>query len=179
MPRLIVLLRGVNLVSRNRVSMPELREALAEAGFEDVKTYVQSGNVVVTTKQAPSRVAKAVARLIDERFDLDIGVVVRTRAELATIVRRSPLASVATDSKRYQVTFLDGDPDPAAVEKLEAAAAVGERVVLVGRELYTWHPSGMGRSKLARLLSGKALGVTATSRNWSTVTALLALADEG
>jgi uncharacterized protein (DUF1697 family) len=76
------------------------------------------------------------------------------------------------------VTFLDGDPDPAAVEKLEAVAADGEVVVQLGRELYTWHPSGMGRSKLARLLSGKALGATATSRSWATVTALLALADE-
>ena len=176
MARLIVLLRGVNLVKRNRVSMPILREALAEAGFEDVATYLQSGNVVLTTTRTPAAVATAVAATIDERFGLDIGVAVRTRAEFSRIVRLDPLGSVADDPKRYQVTFLDGKPDPAALETLETAASGGERVVAVGREIYTWHPSGLGRSKLARLLSGKALGATATSRNWSTVTALLALA---
>jgi uncharacterized protein (DUF1697 family) len=176
--RLIVLLRGVNLVKRNRVSMPILREALEEAGFEDVATYVQSGNVVVTSTRRPAAVAKAVAAAIDDRFGLHIQVTVRTRSELAKVVERNPLGSVADDPKRYQVTFLDGKPDPTALETLEAAASGGERVVAVGREIYTWHPSGLGRSKLARLLSGKALGATATSRNWSTVTALLALADE-
>lgn len=178
MARLIVLLRGVNLVSRNRVSMPVLREALAAVGFESVRTYVQSGNVVLTSKRAPTRVAKEVAKVVDERFGLDIGVVVRTRAELAKAIDRNPLGSIVTEPKRCQVTFLDGKPDPAALEKLEAAASGGEVIAHVGREIYTWHPSGMGHSKLARLLSGKALGVTATSRNWATVTALLALADE-
>ena len=175
MARLIVLLRGVNLVKHNRVSMPILREALTEVGFEEVATYVQSGNVVVTTSRAPAAVAKAVAAAIDERFGLDVGVAVRTRAELAKIVERDPLGSVADDPKRYQVTFLDSPPERAALEKLEAAAVGGERLEAVGREIYTWYPDGMGRSKLARLVSGKALG-NATSRNWSTVTALLALA---
>ena len=178
MARVVVFLRGVNLVSRNRVSMPVLREALEEAGFEQVATYVQSGNVVVTTTRAANAVPAAVAAAVKERFGIEIGVVVRTRPQLAKIVDANPLAEVASDPKRYQVTFLDGAPDPAAVEKLEAAAAGGETVVRVGRELYTWHPDGMGRSKLARLLSDKGLGVTATSRNWATVTAVLALADE-
>ena len=178
MARVVVFLRGVNVVSRNRVSMPVLREALEGSGFEDVSTYVQSGNVVLTTTQAASAVPAAVAAVVKNRFGIEIGVVVRTRAELAKVVDRNPLAQVASDPKRYQVTFLDGNPDPAAVEKLEAAAAGGEAVVRVGRELYSWHPDGMGRSKLARLLSDKGLGVTATSRSWATVTAVLALAAE-
>ncbi len=178
MARVAVFLRGVNLVSRNRVSMPVLREALEEAGFEGVATYVQSGNVVLTTKQRASAVPAAVAAVVKKRFGVEIGVVVRTRAQLAKVVERDPLAAVASDPKRYQVTFLDGAPDPAAVEKLEAAAVGGEQIVHVGRELYSWHPDGMGRSKLARLLSDKTLGVTATSRNWATVTAVLALLDE-
>jgi uncharacterized protein (DUF1697 family) len=176
--RVAVFLRGVNLVSRNRVSMPVLREALEEAGFEHVKSYVQSGNVVLTTTLRASAVPAAVAALIKERFGIDVGVVVRTRGQLVKVVDLNPLAAVAKDPKRYQVTFLDGDPDRAAVEKLEAAAGGGEQVVRIGHELYSWHPAGMGRSKLARLLSDKDLGVTATSRNWATVTAVAALADE-
>jgi uncharacterized protein (DUF1697 family) len=176
-PRLIVLLRGVNLADRNRVSMPELRAALAREGFEDVTTYVQSGNVVLTSRKAATRVGREVKRLLAERFGLDVDVVVRTRSELAAVVERNPLAKVATNPKRYQVTFLDKAPQKAIVRKLEAAAAAKEQVVARGRELYAGHPDGVGRSKLAALMSGKQLGVVGTARNWSTVGKLLELAD--
>ena len=178
MPRLAVLLRGVNLVTRNRISMPELRLALDEAGFEDVRTYLQSGNVVVRTDLAPRSLARLVSQLLVERFGLEVGVLVRTREELAEVVARNPLGPTATDPKRYQVTFLDGEPDPGALRELETSALGEERLVRVGRELYSWHPAGIGPSKLARLLSGKKLGVTATTRNWTTVTALLGLATD-
>lgn len=176
--RLVVLLRGVNLVSHNRLSMPELRHALVEVGFGDVRTYLQSGNVVLATDLAPEPAADAVRRLLAARFGLDVGVVVRTPEELIEVVRRDPLGTIASDPKRYQVTFLAGEPDPGAVRELLAAALGGERFVHLGRELYAWYPDGIGRSKLARLLSGKQLGVTATTRNWTTVGALLALATE-
>jgi uncharacterized protein (DUF1697 family) len=176
--RVVVFLRGVNLVSRNRVSMPVLREALEEAGFEDVSTYVQSGNVVLSSAASPKRVGRDVERLIADRFRLDIKVVVRTRAQLAAVVKRNPLGTVAKNPRLYQVTFLETAPAANVLRKLEEVAAGDEQVVRIGRELYAWHPHGVGRSKLARLLSGKGLGVTATSRSWATVTAVLALADE-
>jgi len=178
MARLIVLLRGVNLAGRNRVAMSRLREALEESGFENVSTYVQSGNVVLSSKFAPKRIGAEVERLIAERFDLDIRVVVRTRAELAAVAERNPLGKVATNPKLYQVSFLEKPPSAEVVRKLEATAAGKEQVVHVGRELYAWHPDGIGRSKLAALLAGKGLGVTATARNWTTVTRLLEMADE-
>ena len=177
MARLIVLLRGINIGARNRIAMPALRDALADAGFDDVKTYVQSGNVVLSSRAAPKTVAGRVRRVIADSFGLDIDVVVRTRAELAEVVKRNPLAKVAKDPKRYQVTFLGEKPDRSLVGKLEQTAAGGEQVAHVGRELYAWHPDGVGRSKLASLLAGPRLGVVATSRNWTTVTALLELAD--
>jgi uncharacterized protein (DUF1697 family) len=174
--RFVVLLRGVNLAGRNRVSMPALREALEDTDFTDVATYVQSGNVVLTSRKAAKRVGTDVERLLEEGFDLDVRVVVRTIAELAAVVDRDPFAKIATDPKRYQVTFLDSSLDADVVGKLEAIATDGERVKLVGREVYAWHPDGVGRSKLAVLLAGKGLGVTATARNWKTVTQLLELA---
>jgi uncharacterized protein (DUF1697 family) len=178
MARLIVLLRGVNLAGRNRVAMAELREGLEESGFEDVSTYVQSGNVVLSSKASPKRVRTDVERLIADRFGLDIKVVVRTRAELAAVVQRNPLGKVAKNPKLYQVTFLERAPGAEVVRKLEAAATGKERVAHTGCELYAWHPDGVGRSRLAALMSGKGLGVTATARNWTTVTKLLAIADE-
>jgi uncharacterized protein (DUF1697 family) len=175
--RQIVLLRGVNLASRNRVSMPELRELLTEAGYGDVQTYVQSGNVVLTSSAAPERVARAVEQHIATGFGIDVDVLVRTRDELAEIVERNPLGDVAKDPKRYQVSFLSAPLDGEAISRLEAVAAPSERLVAAGRELYAWHPAGVARSKLWARLAGKDLGVKATARNWTTVTRLLALAD--
>ena len=177
MARLIVLLRGVNLAGRNRVSMPQLREALEDVGFEDVRTYVQSGNVVLTSSRSAKQVRRDVERILADRFALDVKVVVRTRAELAKVVEHNPLGTVAKSPKLYQVTFLESAPKAELLRKLEAAAAGREQVVSHGRELYAWHPDGVGRSKLATLMSGKGLGVTATARNWTTVTTLLELAD--
>jgi uncharacterized protein (DUF1697 family) len=176
--RLIVLLRGVNIASRNRIAMGDLREALEEAGLEDVSTYVQSGNVVLTTKAPAKRVRSDVERLLADRFDLDVKVVVRTRAELAAVVKRNPFGKVAKNPKLYQVTFLEKAPAAEVLRKLEAAAAGKEQVAHIGRELYAWHPDGVGRSKLAALMAGKGLGVTATARNWTTVTRLLELAEQ-
>ena len=176
--RQIVLLRGINLGPRNRIAMPALRELLTGAGFEDVRTYVQSGNVVLETRRKPAGVAKACEELIAAELGLDIGVVVRTRDELAEVVRRNPLGDVADNPKRYQVSFLDGEPDPKAIEKLSATAAGGERVEAIGREIYAWHPDGIARSKMWAALAGKGLGVKATARNWTTVTALLEMAEE-
>jgi uncharacterized protein (DUF1697 family) len=158
--------------------MPKLRSALEEAGFEDVVTYVQSGNVVLSSSDSAAKVAQKVTRLIEKEFGLEIAVVVRTRAQLAQVVRRNPLGKVAKNPKRYQVSFLEKKPSAAVVRKLESLAAPSERIAAHGRELYAWHPEGVARSKLWAALAGKGLGVTATARNWTTVTKLLELADE-
>jgi uncharacterized protein (DUF1697 family) len=176
--RQIVLLRGINLGSRNRVAMPALREALSEAGFEDIRTYLQSGNVVLSSSSTPAALGRKCERVIADAFGLEVPVIVRTRKELAAVVRRNPLGDVATNPKRYQVSFLSKKPSRATVQKLEAAAVDSERLVVVGREAYAWHPEGVARSRLWALLAGSDLGVTATSRNWNTVTSLLALADQ-
>ena len=172
-----MLLRGINLGSRNRIAMSALREAFADAGFEDVQTYLQSGNVVLSSGAAAKTVARKCEAVIADRFELEIAVVVRTRAQLAAIVRRNPLGDVAEDPKRYQVSFLDRKPKVEVMRKLEAFAASGERLVASGRELYAWHPKGVARSKLWAALAGRGLGVKATARNWTTVTKLLELAE--
>jgi uncharacterized protein (DUF1697 family) len=172
----IVLLRGINIGPRNRIAMPTLREALEDAGFEDVRTYVQSGNVVLSSPAKPDETARKVERVIADRFDLEIPVVVRTKAQLARVVKKNPLAKVAKEPKRYQVSFLDRKPPADAVKKLEATVAGKEQLVVDGREIYAWHDAGVARSKLWAALAGKGLGVTATARNWATVEALLELA---
>ncbi len=174
----ILLLRGINLGARKRVPMPELRALLTDAGFEDVRTYVASGNVVLSSGLSPNKLAARCEKLLAERFGFDVDVIVRSRDELAEIVRLNPLADTADNPKRYQVSFCDGEPDAKAVEEIAAAAAPSEKLVAVGRELYAWHPDGVGRSKMWTKLAGSGLGVRATARNWTTVTTLLEMAGE-
>jgi uncharacterized protein (DUF1697 family) len=176
--RQIVFLRGINLGAHNRIAMPELRELLTSATFEDVRTYVQSGNVVLSSDVSPEQLARRCEQEIADGFGLDVDVIVRTRDELAEVVRRNPLADVSVNPKRYQVSFLSAELDPEAVRKLAALALPPEKFVAIGRELYAWHPNGIGRSRLWARLAGRGLGVTATARNWTTVTTLLAMADE-
>jgi uncharacterized protein (DUF1697 family) len=169
------LLRGVNLGPRNRIAMPDLREALAADGLRNVQTYVQSGNVVLRSEDPPERLARRVRAVISDAFELEIAVVVRTREELAEVVARNPLGDVAVNPKRYQVTFLEQELGAATLDKLEALALPDERFVAIDRELYAWHPEGVARSKLWPAL---AKHKAATARNWSTVTTLLQLADQ-
>ena len=156
--------------------MARLREALEEAGFSDVRTHLQSDNVVLSSKTKPEQTARKCERLIEDEFGLEIDVVVRSRDELAEVVHRNPLGKVATNPKRYQVSFLAAKPKPDVVRKLADLAVPPEQLVAEGRELYAWHPDGIARSKLWAGLAGRGLGVTATARNWTTVTKLLELA---
>jgi uncharacterized protein (DUF1697 family) len=94
------------------------------------------------------------------------------------VIAYDPLGSIADNPSRYLVSFLSGAPDAAGVMGADAGDVGPERFVVHGRELYAWHPAGVHNSKLAKLLSERRLGVTATARNWNTVTRLLELADE-
>jgi uncharacterized protein (DUF1697 family) len=167
-----IMLRAINIGPNRRVPMADLRALLSEAGYDHVRTYVQSGNVVLESTQKPAELERETAALISERFGFDVPVVVRTGRQLAAVVRLNPLGSVVSAPKLHQVTFLAQKPPASAVHALEQAAVGEERVVCHGREIYSWHPDGVARSKLATGLAGKKLG-TATARNWTTVTALL------
>jgi uncharacterized protein (DUF1697 family) len=159
--------------------MPELRTVLGDAGFADVRTYVQSGNVVLSSRAAPAKVGAQAEAVIAERFGFDVDVIVRTADELEAVVGRNPLGDVAENPKRYQVSFLDAEPDPEVVERISGLSVDGERLVVIGREAYTWHPDGVARSKLwAKMASVGGLGVRATSRNWTTVCTLLEMAGD-
>lgn len=158
--------------------MPALRELLSGAGLQAVGTYLQSGNVVIAGDQDPASLAEECRDLISGHFGFDVPVIVRTGRELEAVLDACPLAAVATEPKRYTVSFLDAPLDPAAAQRLEALAVGQERVVVAGRELYAWLPGGVARSKLATALAAPAKGVLATARNWTTVAALAAMAAE-
>jgi uncharacterized protein (DUF1697 family) len=175
MPRHVVLLRGINLVKRNRIAMPQLRAVLESAGYRDVVSYVQSGNVVLSSRASQQRVAVDVKALIETHFGLDITILVRSREEVAAVVQRNPLAAIATNTSHYLVTVLSQEMPAGFADDL-AGISKKEPFAVIGREIYSWHPDGIGRTPLWDRLASKSLGVAATSRNWTTVKTLLAMA---
>jgi uncharacterized protein (DUF1697 family) len=174
----IALLRGINVGAHNRIPMADLRTLLAEFGYSDARTLVQSGNIVLSAELPPGELGGELEGAIAERFGVQTPVVVRTHAELAAVVALDPLGDVAAEHKLYQVSFLSAEPDPQAVVKIAQDDFAPERFVHVGREIYAWHPQGIHNSRLARMLSDKRLGVVATARNWKTTTRLLEMAQE-
>ena len=179
MARHVAFLRGINLGAKRRISMQDLRASLADAGYDDVRTLLQSGNVVLTSTADPATLERDLANTLRDAFGFDIAVLTRTRDELAEVIERDPFGEEADDPARYQVSFLSAEPDPADVEELERAKVAPERVAVQGREVYAWHPGGVGRSELAKLITERRLGGEVTARNWRTVTKMLELADEG
>jgi uncharacterized protein (DUF1697 family) len=157
--------------------MDRLRATLREAGYDDVATLLQSGNVVLASGAEPERLERDLADLLREEFGFDIAVVARTRDELARVIADDPFGDEADDPARYQVSFLSSEPEPLGVAELEEADVAPERVAVRGREVYAWHPGGVGRSELAKLINDRRLGVEVTARNWRTLTKLLELAD--
>lgn len=184
MPRQVILLRGINLGATNRIAMPALRTALERLGLDAVRTHAQSGNIVAGSELGDEPLAAAVRQLIAQDFGLQIPVVVRTAGELAAVVAENPFAeAVRLAPKRLQVTFFSAALAGSVADRLQGLSETGFRAdtdsISLGRSrrnAYGWHPGGIHASKLARELSDQRLGVTATARNWDTVTTLLDMA---
>jgi uncharacterized protein (DUF1697 family) len=172
------LLRGINLGPHNRIRMADLRSSFAEGGLGEVRTYLQSGNLVLDCDQTPEAVAALAETVIADRFGLNIPVVVRTGDELRGVIARDPFSGQELVEKLYQVTFLAHDPPDGLADEVSALAQGEERFVASGREWYVYHPAGVARSKLATRIADRSLGVLVTARNWTTVRNLLAIADE-
>lgn len=180
MARHVALLRGINVGPNKRVAMARLRELAADLGYADVRTYVNSGNVVFSgPERSPLQVERQLEEQLAATFGFEISVVVRSRDELADVVRANPLRDVATDPARHIVYFLAAEPEAERVPDVAPADIAPEAFHLRGREIYLWCPDGVRDSPLVKQVSEKRLGVTATARNWRTVEKLLALAHEG
>jgi uncharacterized protein (DUF1697 family) len=170
--RQAVLLRGVNVGKAKRIAMSDYAAILADLGASDVRTVLNSGNAVCTSRAAPEHLAASVSAAIEERLGFRCDVVARTRAEVEALVARDPLGTVATDPSRYLVTFLATVPSAEAVAALSALDVTPDEWVLEGRELYCWLPTGVAESPLTKQLGRGVLGVPWTGRSWTTVTRL-------
>lgn len=170
---MVALLRGVNVGGAGRLAMAQLRELVAGCGHVDVRTHIQSGNVVFRSSDADvAHVAGCLRTAIRDGTGLDPEVHVRTVEELAGVVDANPFVAAADDPKQLHVSFFDQQPDPI---ELDPAAYEPEAWAVGDRAVYLFLPSGIGRSKLATHLARRA-GATGTTRNWRTTTTILQLA---
>lgn len=168
----IALLRGINVGGRNKVPMAELRDLLTRRGFMDVRTYIQSGNVILRSDGREDEIVERVHTAILERFDLEVPVIVRTTRDFETVAASHPLSAVVDDPRFLMVAFLDREPGEPVQSRLDASEFAPDRFEGTGREIYLAYPNGSGRSKLSHTLLERRLGVTVTARNWKTVRAL-------
>lgn len=174
----VALLKGINVGRNKRIGMAPLRDAVAGAGFEDVETVLQSGNVLLRTDDDPQSVAARIETEIERRLGLRAAVVARTHDQLAEVVARDPFGPEVTLPKHYLVFFLDRPADPEVVAGLERQGFDADRWCAVGRELYVWCVGGILESRLLPVLQKRPVAPVATSRNWRTVTTLLAKLDD-
>lgn len=176
--RCALLLRGVNVGTNNSLPMGELRAMLAKFGCSDVKTYVQSGNAVFATALNEGALTKAIEDALERYMGRPIATTLRTLEQMRAIVDANPFCVVAREPKYLCVTFLSHVPTQENVAPLHARTFHPELFEVAGKEIYTWHPNGQGKSPLAVALGKLRLRGAVTTRNWNTVLKLLEMLGE-
>jgi uncharacterized protein (DUF1697 family) len=177
----IVLLRGVNVGGNNKLPMKALATELESLGFSDVRTYIQSGNVVCRGPgQKPDALAAVIRGAILGKFGFEPAVLAIEAADFAAAAAANPFSESTADmeGRTVHLFFLDQAPKEVPRDRLEALRIASERWQLKGRVLYLHCPEGFGTSKLA-IQAERILGVPATARNWRTVSTLLEMAGLG
>ncbi len=172
----VALLRGINVGGHNLLPMKQLAAIFEAAGCSEVKTYIQSGNVVF--RAAPAAAVKLPALLtkaIEKELGLRIPLVLRTGQELEQVARRNPFLAQGVSEDLVQVMFLADAPSATAAGSLDPTRSPPDEFRLIGREIYLHCPNGMARTKLSNAWFDSKLKTVSTSRNWRTVLKLLEL----
>jgi uncharacterized protein (DUF1697 family) len=174
----ISILRGINVSGQKKIKMTALKALYEALGLEGVQTYIQSGNVVLTSPESdPSKLASAIGEAIEREFGYRVTVLVRSVVDWQSVAGNNPFHErPGIDPGELHVTFLDGPPDGESLDALNAVDAGPDEARVVGREVYLHCPNGYGRTKLSNAFLERKLGRPATTRNWNTVNKLLELA---
>ena len=174
----LALLRGINVGSNNRLPMSDLRVLLERNACTDVRTYIQSGNVILSTPVTdPAALERQITAAIAKRHGFAPRVLLLTRDELEQAVAANPFPQAADTPTSVHLFFLAAAPKNPDLKSLEAFTVGGEAFALKGKVLYLHTPHGFGTSKLAERAM-KLIGGEATARNWRTVTTLLQMMKE-
>lgn len=172
----LALLRGINVGGTNKVPMKELRALFEDLGHGDVRTYLQSGNVVFEGQAStPKEIAADIEGALSKAFDVRISVVIRTRRELERVAAGNPFPTEGVDPSSLHVMFLTETASSKAVKTLDPDRSPPDEFEVKGGEIYLRFPNGAGRSKLTIDYFERKLGTRATARNWNTIMKVLEL----
>jgi len=170
----IALLRGINLGGTNRLPMKDLAAFFEKAGCEQVRTWLQSGNVVFQAAMADApAIVQSVSQDISEQFGLNIPIITRTLEDLEQVAQGNPFPDEKIETKFLHVSFLKDLPEPARLESLAADRSPPDRFQVFGRDIFLYLPNGVARTKLTNQYFDRKLKTISTVRNWNTVLKLL------
>jgi len=167
-------LRGINVSGQKMIKMEDLAKTLTELHFSNIRTYIQSGNIIFQhDKTELLLLAEKIAGKISEHFGFEVPVVIRTFAELDDLSKKNPFLLMGNkDVSKLHVTLLAEEPDPEKVIKIGKEPYLPDEFLVSGKEVYLFCPNGYGRTKLTNTFFENKLKTTATTRNWKTIQAL-------
>jgi uncharacterized protein (DUF1697 family) len=170
----VALLRGINVGGKHKLPMKLLAEVFATSKCKDVRTYIQSGNVVFCAPpDSVKKLATELEKKIAARFGFSVPVIIRSHDQLAKVARANPFLSRGGSEKMLHVVFLADEPNTEAIGKLDPQRSPGDEFRVVGSEIFLYLPNGAGNSKLTNAYFDSKLSTTGTARNWTTVLKLL------
>jgi uncharacterized protein (DUF1697 family) len=178
MKRYVSMLRGINVSGQKKVKMADLKSLYESLGLTNVKTYIQSGNVIFESAISDvGELQRNIEQKIEKTFGFSVSVIIRTNKEFKRIIDHNPYIGYDSpeDESKYLVTFLSRTPSGSTAETIQQFVKEPEAMFLRGKEIYLHCPNGYGRSKLSNIFFERKLSVTATTRNWKTVKKLYEL----
>ena len=178
MPTIISILRGIN-VGQRKVLMADLKSLYEKLGFKDVITYIQSGNVIFKTdkKISHQKLAEKIEKVISKQYGFDVPVINRTHEELKRIILTNPFLKIKEiDKSKLHVTFLAAEPDQVNRKLVQEFDYSPDKFIISGTEVFLYIPVSYAETKLSNKFFESKLKVSATTRNWNTVTKLVELA---
>jgi uncharacterized protein (DUF1697 family) len=180
METIISILRGINVGGQNKIPMVELKALYEKAGFKNVTTYIQSGNVVFSAeKKELNSLPDKIQQIIFKKYGFNVPVIVRTVDEMESVVKSNPMLKIkGIDIEKLHVTFLSAYPSEQALEKIKTYDYRPDEFIIVEREIFIYCPNGYGNTKISNTFFENKLKVTATTRNWRTVNELLKMGSE-
>ena len=177
MPPYITLLRGINVSGQKKIRMADLKSLYESLGFENVQTYVQSGNVVFDSKeQDVIGLRETIEAQIESTFGFSVPVLIRTGDDVRRVIENHPFAD--KEAIRVLVTFLYKQPEKSKLVALSQYEDKVDQFAIGEQEIFLFCPGGYGKTKLSNTFLEKKLGVVATTRNWKSVNALYEMASE-
>ena len=174
----ISILRGINVSGQKQIKMDALRKSFESLGFSNVETYIQSGNVIFSSKNAKTEeLSRIISQKVEEDFGFKVPVIVITSDKLKKIIDTNPFLGNEDKGHSFlHVTFLSSKPGNYDSKTIEDKKQAGEKIVYTDNAIYLYCPNGYGKTKLTNNYLEKTLKVTATTRNWKTVNELLKIA---